>query len=318
MGIWDYLTVPFAWIMNNLYMLFNNYFLALIIYALIIKIVLFPMAMKQQKNSLQMARMRPMQDALQKKYGSNKEKYNQELQKLYQREGYNPMSSCLPLLIQLPLIFIIYSVVRHPLSFIKFGELFSANAAQKVLDFANTLKLPETLMKDGKSILTLENVCDYELQIMGAADGAGISGNTILGINLSATPSFTEVSWLWVIPILAGVTGFLVSWLSQKLNGNMNDQQQGGCSPKLMTYMMPLMSLYFCFIMPCSLGVYWIIGNILSIGQTFLLHRMYNPQKAIAEVEAKLNHEKEVKKAKRSAAAEKKAAALAAGKKKNK
>ena len=80
--------------------------------------------------------------------------------------------------------------------------------------------------------------------------------------------------------------------------------------------MMPLMSLIFTYSLNCALGVYWIIGNILSIGQTFLLNKIYDPKKVLDEVYAKMEHEKTVKKEKRSAAAAKKAAAIAASKKK--
>ena len=113
----DFLITPFAWVMKAGMYIFKNYGLALCFYALITKLVLFPLMMKQQKNQLNMVRMRPHMAELQKRYGDNKIKYNEELQKLYQREGYNPMSSCLPMLIQLPLIFIIYSIVRRPLTY---------------------------------------------------------------------------------------------------------------------------------------------------------------------------------------------------------
>lgn len=329
--MWSYLIAPFAWLMQGLYdLLFNNYALALIAYALIVKILLFPLSMKQQKNSLQMVRMRPMQEALQKKYGSNQERYNMELQKLYQREGYNPMSSCGPMLIQLPLIFIIYSVVRHPLTYVAYGELFTKNTMQKVYDLALSVKdhLPkamdkvmETIAKDPSKLSQISN---YELQIQNAAEKAGeavnIGGNKLFGvIDLSATPSDDLWSWMILIPIVAAVTGYLVTWLSQKLNGLTQDPQtQNGCSGKMMNYMMPLMSLYFCYTLNCALGLYWIIGNILSVGQTLILHKMYDPKKVLAEVEEKLAREKEQKKEKRSAAAAKKAAAMAATKKKNK
>ena len=329
--MWDYLIVPFAWIMQWCYkLLFNNYALALIAYALIVKIILFPLSMKQQKNSLNMVRLRPFQDALRKKYGNNQEKYNMELQKLYQREGYNPMSSCLPMLIQLPLILLIYSIVRHPITYVGMGEFFTKNTAQRVYELALKVKdiLPkamdkvmETIAKDPAKIGEISN---YELQIHNAAQKAGIDvgigGGKLFGvIDLSATPSDDFLSWMLIIPILAAVTGFAVSWLSQKLNAATQDpQMQNGCSGKMMTYMMPLMSLYFCYTLNCALGVYWIVGNVLSVAQTWILNKIYDPKKVLAEAEARVEREKEQKKAKRSAAAAKKAAALAEGKKKNK
>lgn len=319
--MWDYLIVPFAAIMQFFMKLFNNYALALMLYAVVARLVVFPLAMKQQKNTLNMVRLRPYQEALAKKYGNNREKYNMELQNLYQREGYNPMSSCLPLLIQLPLIYIVYSIVRHPITFVYYGELFTKNTAQRIYDVALTLEnLPDALQKvmdkiaSGASVNTISN---YELQIMQAAgDKFNIPGNNLLGIiDLNGTPNQDFFSWMLLIPIFAGLTGILLSWISQKLNAVQQDPSMQG-SNKMMTYMMPIITVFFCYSLNCALGFYWIMGNILGIAQTLILHKMYDPKKVLAEVEAKMEREKEIKKEKRSAAAAKKAAAIAASKKK--
>ena len=328
--MWSYLIAPFAWIMQTFYdLFFNNYTLALIAYAIVVKILLFPFSMKQQKSSLNMVRLKPYQDALQKKYGNNREKYNMELQKLYQREGYNPMSSCGPMLIQFPLILIIYHVVRHPLSFIGInGEraLFSANMKEEVLALANKVKdhLPSNMLDKSGEIAekVVAKISDYELQIYNAANAAGedvgIGGSKLFGlIDLSATPSNDFWSWMLLIPIICCVTSFLVSWISQKYSPMQQTADPSAqSSNKMMLYMMPIMSLIFTYSLNCALGVYWIIGNILSIGQTFLLNKIYDPKKVLEEVYAKMEKEKTAKKEKRSAAAAKKAAAMAASKKK--
>lgn len=321
MSLWSYLVVPFAWIMQMCMKLLNNYALALIAYALITKIIIFPLSMKQQKTQLNMVRLRPYQDALAKKYGNNKEKYNMELQKLYQREGYNPMSSCLPMLIQLPLILLIYNIVRHPITYVHYGEYFTANTAQRIYEMALKLEnLPDAVQKvvDGITAGTskVTAISSYELQIYNASSEVHIPGDKLFGfIDLSGTPSQEFWSLMLLIPILAGVTGFVTSWLSQKLNAMSQDPSTGG-STKMMTYMMPLISVFFCYSLNCALGWYWIITNVLSIAQTLILHKMYDPKKVLAEVEEKMAREKEQKKEKRSAAAAKKAAAIAASKKK--
>lgn len=319
MSLWSYLIVPFAWIMQQCMDLLNNYALALIAYALITKLIIFPLSMKQQKTQLNMVRLRPYQEALAKKYGNNKEKYNMELQKLYQREGYNPMSSCLPLLIQLPLILLIYNIVRHPITYVHYGEFFTANTAQRVYELALKVNnMPEALKKVVDGITAnpdkLKDISNYELQIYNLSPEVQIAGDKLFGfIDLSGTPSQDFWSWMILIPILAGVTGFITSWLSQKLN-SMTQDPAG--NTKMMTYMMPLISVFFCYSLNCALGWYWIITNVLSIAQTLVLHKMYDPKKVLAEVEEKMEREKLQKKEKRSAAAAKKAAAIAASKKK--
>ncbi|MBQ7089768.1 MAG: YidC/Oxa1 family membrane protein insertase, partial [Clostridia bacterium] len=147
-----------------------------------------------------------------------------------------------------------------------------------------------------------------------------VPGGKLFGlINLSATPSNNIFSWTILIPLLAGITGFLLSWLSQKSSAMTQDPQaQGGCSGKTMMYVMPLITVFFCFSVNCALGLYWTIGNVLGIGQHFILHKMYDPAKVLAEAEEKIQREKEQKKAKKSAAAAKKAAAIEATRKKNK
>ena len=387
----DFLMTPFVWVMKAGIWLFNNYALALCFYALVTKVVLFPLMMKQQKNQMNMVRMRPYMNDLQKKYGNNKEKYNVELQKLYQREGYNPMSSCLPMIAQLVLIMLIYSIVRSPLAYV--GEktatdiYWLANESKTVLVQAaeeegykivtpeeyekltdkqkakattmenllgstvnNAITKVETTAKEriakeedikvSQVVLTEKNLTAADCSAMTSVDSevysiaeqaqdfapenakldTNVPGGQLFGfINLSATPSTDIFSSTLLIPILAGLTGFLLSWLSQKTNSMTQDpQMQGGCSGKTMMYTMPLITVFFCFNVNCALGLYWTIGNVLGIGQHFILHKMYDPAKILAEAEAKIQREKDQKKAKKSAAAAKKAAAIEAMQKKKK
>lgn len=331
----DFLITPFAWVMKAGMYLFKNYGLALCFYALITKLVLFPLMMKQQKNQLNMVRMRPHMAALQKRYGDNKVKYNEELQKLYQREGYNPMSSCLPMLIQLPLIFIIYSIVRRPLTYgagLSPAEIFKkAVEAKEALEAAGEkisetlgnaiVAVQETITKGAADYSAITNVEDQVFNAASKAEGVStdLSGGTFFGLfSLSDIPS-EVMGWTLLIPIIAGLTGFLLSWLSQKTSAMTQDPaMQGGCSGKTMMYVMPLITVFFCFSVNGALGLYWIMGNILGIAQHFILHKMYDPAKVLAEEEEKIAKARDQKRAKRSAAAAKKAAAIEATQKKKK
>lgn len=326
MSIWSYLIVPFAWIMQMAMKLLNNYALALIAYALITKIITFPFSMKQQKSSLAMVRLKPYQDELMKKYGSNKERYNMELQKLYEREGYNPMGSCLPMLVQLPLIFLIYSIVRHPITYVAESALFTADTAEKIWGMVQKIgidnfggRIVDVFNKIANNSAAVTTVSNYELQIYNKASAAGlvnIPGDKLFGlIDLSGTPSEHFWSWMLLIPILSGATSLLLTVLQQKLNPTQQDAAAGG-GAKVMTYMMPLISVWFSYTLTCALGWYWIISNVLGIAQIYILNKMYDPKKVLAEVNEKIEREKQMKKEKRSAAAAKKAAALAEKKKK--
>ncbi len=326
--------IPMGWI----YDLVNNYGVAIILFTILLKIVLFPISLKQHKSSLAMVRLKPYQDELMKKYGSNRQKYSEELQKLYQREGYNPMSSCLPMLLQMPLLFMMYNVIRRPLSFMAHWSL------NEVWTTANQY-FDGKVWSDLK--ITSENFHDFESQILGKLQELANSGQAVqsymtdwknggqivetgkqlvncdfLGLDLSVTPSavWSTAFWVLIIPLLSGATSFLLSWLSQKMSPAQQaagDQANGG-SMKLMLYMMPIMSIWIAFSFPTGLGLYWLVSNLLGILQLFVLHWMYNPKKVEAEVQAKIAAEKQRDKEKRAAAAEKKAMAVQGKKKKKK
>lgn len=303
MPIWKILVIPFEYIMRFCYGLFNSYGVALFLYAIITKIILLPLSIKQQKTQLNMIKLRPYQEELMKKYGGNKQKYQEELMNLYQREGYSPMSSCLPTFIQLPVIMLIYTIVRRPLSYVagfSLSEIWTK--MQPFLDSA---------CKGA----TAENFTRYELQLFSelSATGAIDIDSKFLGIfNLAATPSqFLKGDgnfWLILIPILAGVTAWLTGFISQKFNPSMaaGDPQTAG-SMKMMNIVMPLISAWISYTYTSALGLYWIASNIVAIGQIFLLNKLFDPKKVIKEVEDKIQREKQAEKEKRRKAAEKRA-----------
>ena len=124
MNIMDIINVPFGYVIRFCNTLVNNnYLFALFLFAIIIEVVLLPFSIKQQKNSIKQASLRPKEMAIRKKYAGRddnptKQKMTQEIQDLYQKEGYNPMGGCLPLLIQMPILLALYNIVMNPLKYI--------------------------------------------------------------------------------------------------------------------------------------------------------------------------------------------------------
>lgn len=305
MSLWSYLVWPFGFIMRFCYQLFNSYGVALFMYALITRAVLWPLTIKQHKNSLNMIRLKPYQDELMKKYGSNQQKYQQELMKLYQREGYSPMASCLPMLIQFPLIALIYTIVRRPLTYIAGWSLTEI-----------WTKIQEIGIDNVAAGITTENFHRFELQLFSKLSELGQApiNTKFLGIiDLAKTPKDDLWSWLILIPILAGVTAFVYGWLSQKLSPMQQDAQTGS-SMKVMLFVMPIISVWMSFEFTSALGVYWIASNLVGMLQLWLQNIIYNPKKVLAEVNAKMERERQILKEKKAAASAKKAAALAAAK----
>lgn len=318
--MWNTLCGLFGKVMEWIYHFAPNYGLAIILFTIVLKILLFPFSLKQQKSSMAMVRMKPLQDELQKKYGSNRQKYSEELQKLYEREGYNPMGSCLPTLLQMPVIFIMYTIIRRPLTFMA-GWNLTKIWTTAVAKFGTTVVDGKTILAGmDKLKITAENFNRYESQILSKLGSASPLNTKFLGLELSVVPSETwkTVFWILLIPVLSGATSFLLSWLSQKMNPAQQAAGDQGGNMKLMLYLMPIMSLWIAYTVPAGLGLYWIISNILGIGQLFLLNKIYDPKKVEKEMEEKLLAQKQKEKEKRAEAAAKKAAAVQGKKKKKK
>lgn len=305
MSLWNYLVIPFGYIMRFCYGLFNSYGVALFLYAIITRILLLPLAIKQQKTQLNMVRLKPYQDELMKKYGNNRQRYQEELMNLYQREGYSPMSSCLPTFIQLPVIMLIYTIVRRPLTYLAGFSL--TEIWTKMQPYIE--KFPD-LFKG----VSAENFTRYELQLFShlSADHAISINSKFLGVfDLALKPSeFLKGGsnvWLILIPILSGVTAYLTGYFSQKLNPTAATDPQSAKSMRMMNIMMPLISVWISYTYTSALGLYWIASNLVAIGQTFLLNKLYDPKKVLAQVEEKMRADKEKEKEKRRLAAEKRA-----------
>lgn len=307
-------------LMQLIYSVVPNYGVAIILFTIILKVILFPIAVKQQKSSMAMVRLKPYQDDLMKKYGGNRQKYSEELQKLYQREGYNPMSSCLPLLLQMPILFMMYTIIRRPLTFMANWSM--ASIWQKATtEFGVITEKGTTMLNNmGGLSITSENFNRYESQILSKMQNPPINTH-FLGLDLAQVPSEvwkTSAFMIIIIPLLSGITSFLLSWLSQKMSPAQQASAEAGGSMKVMLFAMPLFSLWISFTVPAGLGIYWILSNVWGIGQLFLLNKIYDPKKVEAEVYAKMEADKKREKEKKSASARKKAMAVQGKKKKKK
>ena len=276
-----FLGTPLGWIMWAIYSVVGNFTVALILFTIVTKALLFPLSIKQQKNTARMAAFRPQQEALQKKYGNNKQKYQEELMKLYEQEGYNPMSGCLPLLIQFPILFGLIDVIAHLSADTiekmreiaeKAGGILGANTYAQEIDIINALNSGKASLFTGQiGADVIEKAQHIDLNF--------------LGINLGERPVWA-FNLLVLIPILSGITSLLVSIYSMKVNQAAQGEQAGGGAMKGMMYIMPLFSVFFAFQVPAGVGFYWIVSNLLSGLQTFLLNKIWSPAKVAAKMEA--------------------------------
>lgn len=293
-SIFDILYVPMGYIIRFCYQITHNYAIALLLFALIIKIVLLPLGIKQQKGMIKQAGLRPKEMAIRKKYAGRDDKPSQqkmqnEIMDLYQKENYNPMSGCLPLLIQFPILMALYQVINDPLRYIcRFSKDIIAQIGDKIIELYNaaafsTEGLSEGIVNAlGKGASALSGI--DKVNIMRHIGTESFSGILPEGFTASALPNFqifgnfdlsqkpAVASWLILIPILAFATTFISMKLSRKLTYQPQQPEgNAGLSMKIMDFTMPAFTLWITFTVPAVIGLYWIYQNILSTLQQFIL-----------------------------------------------
>ena len=300
-----YICVPFAWLVRLFYNLTNSYGVALILFTLVIKLIMLPFQMKSKKSMMRMSRVSGQMQELQKRYAKNQAKLQEEMQKLYEEEGVNPMSGCLWSLIPFPILIALYSIIRQPITHFM---MLSKDVLQTVVQSAADagVNLTNIVMMDkatGTPVLKdgLYQLASYgQINLVKAVQEMGLStpegwfdmNYNFLGLDLTATPweyvknfTFTwAVIGVILIPILAGLSQFVFSKLTMKTQPQAD--AAGGASMKSMMYMMPLFSVYIAFIMPAALGVYWIAQSVFSLIQEAILNKTLSA-KMEAEEEAR-------------------------------
>lgn len=287
--IGNILGTPLGYIMKLCYDVIGNYGMAIIIFTLFTKVILFPVSLMVQKNSIKMIKMKPRLDSLKFQYVDDKDALLDAQSELYKQEKYNPFAGTIPLLIQLPLIFGLIDVVYRPLKHI-------LHFSQKVIDVftAKTMELTGLANLGSSPELTiLRNVADpanYDAYM--SCQGGALSGSDVsqmiekmrsidmnfLGFDLSAVPSFA-LNLLVLIPVLAGLSALIMCIVQNKIN--VLQIEQGFLARWGMTAFMIAFSAYFAFLVPAGVGLYWIFGNLFSIPVMYLVNVIYNPKKYI-------------------------------------
>ena len=289
------------------YIFGGKYVFGLLLYALLFKLLFLPFSIKQQKNQIKMAELTPKIELIKAKYKGRTDqvtmqKQQQEIMELQQKEGYNPMSGCLPLLIQMPIIVFLYNVIRNPLSHI------CQIADEGVIAIHNLLN-PEKAVDAIKAIDQIGLVSQIRNYTGGGLEGYDLSrlpDFTLFGTDLAATPSLKAISWVVLVPVVAAALTWLSMFLTRKWNQNQATQPQdaqAGASMKMMDVMMPAMTLWMAFSFSGMMGIYWAYQSALGILQTFILSKaMPLPKYTEEQLKAMKKAQKEAEKTARTAA----------------
>lgn len=274
---------------------FHNFGLTIIFFTLIIKVVLMPLTLKSQKSTSEMNALQPEVKKIQEKYKNDKEKQNQEIQKLYKENNVSCMGGCLPMLLQFPILIALYSVLRRPLT------LVVGKSAEAVMNLANNLPrdLQEfvlyssktevitkvTQLNELKLIDVLSNNPEYLNSAIASSDLINLN---FLGLNLGKVPSINpsvifgpEIGTylpLLLIPIVAVIMTVISQRLMtppKKEEPKTKKEEKGpmGGMSNMMKYMIPGMTLYFSFILPASMGLYWTCTYAFQIFQQLLINK---------------------------------------------
>ncbi len=296
---------------------FQNYMFTLVLFALFIKLLLFPFGIKQQKNTLKQAKLRPMEMAIRKKYAgrndrATQEKLNNELMQLYQQENFNPASGCLPLLIQMPILFGLYSVIVNPLRYISelsqpvvkiltdvfgTGSSYDINVIKAITDMGEAAK--PAVLSQINAQLAAQDITNITASDIFAQIADLQHHFSVAGIDLTVKPSFAFNLYL-LVPILTFVFAFFSTKIIRKFSYQPAGAAQTQSSMAMMDWTMPLFSVWISFSVPSAIAIYWILQNILSAGQQILLHKMFPIPKVtdeeIKEAELKLKGKANAKK----------------------
>ncbi len=287
----DIVAIPFGYVMQFFnFICGGHYALSLLLFALVVKLITLPIGIKQQKSQIKLAKLRPKLLLIEKKYAGRNDrttlqKKQQEMMELQQKEGYSPFAGCLPLLIQLPVLFALYRIIRMPLKYVcNLADdlvIKLCNSAQLVVDGVTMVFDPEKSVSktEAYQIDIIEVLRQFPERLGDILPFEKLPEFDLFGIiDLAQKPAFNVGDnkvqlWLLAIPVLNGIFAYLSMWITRKLNDNgMNATSTGDqkLSMNIMNLTMPLMSVWIAFITPGVIGLYWVYTSILGIIQTLL------------------------------------------------
>ena len=263
-----------GYLLNFIYSIVQNYGVAIILFTILIKIILLPLSIKQQKTMKKSAKMQGELKQLQDKYKNNQEKLNQEMMSLYKRENMSPLSGCFSSIVQIILILAVFYMVRSPLTFVKKVDLELIDKYKDEIAAGQTTKnaYPEVEI----------------IRQKGSQDERVYLNMNFLGLDLSSVPNVNYKDYkVYIIPVLYVISSIVSMKLTMNMPGNKKKEKEGektdekgeeldpmqGAS-KTMGYMMPIMAVSISLVAPLGLGLYWLVNNILMIIERIALNKL--------------------------------------------
>ncbi|MDD7428537.1 MAG: membrane protein insertase YidC [Oscillospiraceae bacterium] len=300
---------PLGWVIWLAYKLCGSYALSIVIFTLFTKLILFPISVKTQKSSAAMTALGPKLEQLKKKYANNQQKLQEATMELYAEENINPMSSCTPLLIQLPILYGIFDVVYRPITHIL---RVSSDVIDQATEICRNLVGygDQTYFKSRPELYIIQAIHDPAVSSQfadlpdGFYDTVRNFDNNLFGIiDLGVTPTFhPENGWdagsvgLIIIPIVCGIVQLLSTFIMTRRQKKTNPAQASQmASMNMMNYFFCIMFVAMAFASPAAIGFYWAVSGVLQLISSAVLNKIYTPE-YVAKL---LEKDKKKKKAKK-------------------
>ncbi len=244
--MWSSLVALFTKLLIVLYGFTHNYGVAIILLTILLRLILYPLMQKQMVSMREMQKIQPLMKGVQEKYKNDKERLNKELMALYKEHKVNPMSGCLPLLIQMPILILLFQVLRV----FDYKDKLTGEIVGGFLWIAN--KVP--VLIDGK-LTDIAGLAAPEQLIH--LPGKGIFGIQAFGL----------------LPLLVGGSMYIQQKMTSPDGTTGKDGGSAQQTQKMMTIMMPLMIGFMSFSLPSGLSLYWFVSTLLGIGQQYLINK---------------------------------------------
>lgn len=265
--------IPLGGIMYVCYRLVGNYGLSIILFTLITKVIMFPLSLVSQKNSIVMVRIRPQLDEIRQRYAGNSTELASKQKELYRRERYSAWKGIVPLLVQIPIILGLIHVIYHPLQHLL---MLDSSVIASLLERTAALSGTTTAGLGTSAELAVLEAVQTNLSHFSGMVGV----NEILAMDLrffgqsmAEVPTISSITVLY--PILSGISALVLALYQSK--HNVLQRTQGAVSRRVTTIILVAFSAFFAAILPCGVGLYWITGNLLSIPILKLCNMIYDP-----------------------------------------
>ena len=285
----DLVTVPFGYLLSFLYQLTSNYGIALIIFAVLVKLILYPVTAKGKKESMKMSRLTPRLKLIQERYANDQAKQNEAIQALYREEGVSMGGGCLWSLIPLFILFPLFTVIRQPIVYMLHENLAVAEQIVAVIKELAPSAFSSNNYYD--QVVAAQLIPQYAEAVKAAIPA--ISEATLEGVNFSflqinmgAIPTFNVFKWevynwstigAFLIPLLSAGSQVLNMKISMSMNNSVVTDEKGiqdketaknsqaNQTNNVMMWTMPLMSLWVGFTVPSALSLYWFVQGVISM-----------------------------------------------------